>query len=199
MLGIGLALCAVEGFAQNANHGADGYKLCASCHGFKAEGNQLVNAPALGGLESWYLERQIRNFRDGIRGTAAGDASGQAMAQMMKGLDDEEIADIVAHIATLPQADSDTTITGDIENGRVKYMPCAACHGVRGEGNPALNAPALAGTDDWYQFAQLKKFKDGTRGTVDGDVYGQQMVPMVNALEDDQAMRDVVAYINSLR
>ena len=60
------------------------------------------------------------------------------------------------------------------------------------------STPALAHLDDWYQVLQLEKFRDGRRGSATGDVYGQQMVPMASALPDSNAIRDVVAYINSL-
>ena len=83
-LGICLALSAVDAAAQTVAHGADEYKLCASCHGFRGEGNVLVNAPALGGQESWYLKRQIMNFRSGVRGADDSDAHSRSMALITK-------------------------------------------------------------------------------------------------------------------
>lgn len=186
--------------AADVERGASRYKLCASCHGFKGEGNKLVNAPSLAGQESWYLERQIRNFRDGVRGTAAEDVNGKAMAQMTAGIDsDEEIADIVAYIGKLPIPAPAPTLAGDAAGGKALYTACAACHGQNAEGNATLNAPALAGTDDWYQLAQLQKFKTGMRGTDSRDTYGQQMAPMAAVLADKDAMKNVIAYINSLQ
>lgn len=199
-LTVGLALFAAESLAQNVAHGAEDYKLCASCHGFKGEGNALVNAPALASQEDWYLDRQIRNFRDGIRGTSKDDVHGQAMALMTRGLKtDEMIADIVAYIGKLPAPNLQETVDGDAARGKTHYSACAACHGAAGEGNPALNAPALATTDDWYQERQLTLFKAGHRGAHAKDIYGQQMRPMAGVLVDDAAIRDVVSYINSLK
>ena len=199
VLGAALLACSTFAFGQDASRGADGYKLCASCHGFKGEGNQLVNAPQLAGQEDWYLERQLMNFRDGIRGGSEDDAHGQSMAVMTRGLaSDSDIADIVAHIGTLPKGTAESTVDGDAGKGQSLYTTCIACHGAKAEGNEALNAPALAGMDDWYQLAQLMKFKSGKRGAADGDTYGAQMVPTVNVLADEQAMKDVIAYINSL-
>ncbi len=199
-LGFGLALFSPAGLAQDAAHGAAEYKLCASCHGFKGEGNQLVNAPALAGQEDWYLERQLRNFRDGVRGASDGDTHGKAMAQMTLSLTtDEKIADVVAYINTLPVANPAVTIDGDSSKGQAQYAPCVACHGANGKGNPALNAPSLVGIDDWYQLRQLQAFKDGRRGAHPEDTYGQQMQPMAGVLADDDAMRDVVSYVSTLR
>lgn len=199
-LAIGLALFAAQGQAQNVEHGAEGYKLCAGCHGFKGQGNPLVNAPALASQEDWYLERQIKNFRDGVRGANSDDQHGYLMAQMARGLDsDEDIADIVAYIGKLPAPESRNNVEGDAGKGKNLYATCAACHGVNAKGNQSLNAPALTTTGDWYQLRQLKLFKEGLRGAAADDIYGQQMRPMADILADDAAMEAVVSYINSLK
>ena len=196
---LGLGLFAMPASAQDADDGAEGYKLCAGCHGFSGEGNQIVDAPSIAGRESWYLERQIRNFRDGLRGHSADDVAGRNMAAMMAGLtSDEDIQDIVAYIERLPEPTHEPTVDGDAGNGQTVYATCIACHGANGEGNAALNSPALTGIEDWYQLAQLEKFRNGTRGADPADVYGMQMAPMARALGDEQAMMDVIAYIASL-
>ncbi|MEE8157339.1 MAG: c-type cytochrome, partial [Gammaproteobacteria bacterium] len=59
--------------------------------------------------------------------------------------------------------------------------------------------PALAGQHDWYTVRQLQYFKDGIRGTASGDTFGAQMRPMAMTLADEQAMKDVAAYINTLK
>ena len=52
------------------------------------------------------LDAQIRNFRDGVRGSSADDEHGHTMALMSQGLEsDEQIADIVAYIQTLKKSD----------------------------------------------------------------------------------------------
>jgi len=56
----------------------------------------------------------------------------------------------------------------------------------------------LAGQNDWYLITQLKNFVAGYRGRHEDDLYGQQMLAMVGTLTDEAAIRDVVAYINSL-
>lgn len=197
--GIVLILCNVGAFAQDARQGADDYKLCAGCHGFKGEGNHLVNAPKLTGLQGWYLERQISHFRDGVRGVAEGDDDGHSMALMASALtSDRDVADIVAYIATLPELPARPTLDGDVARGESLYATCAACHGAAAEGSEMTNSPSLAGMDDWYQLAQLQKFRRGQRGSAAADIYGSQMAPMASLLADEQAMLDVIAYIRSL-
>ena len=45
---------------------------------------------------------------------------------------------------------------------------------------------------------QLKKLKSRIRGGDPRDATGQQMVPMAGMLADEQAMKDVIAYIGTL-
>jgi cytochrome c oxidase subunit 2 len=87
---------------------------------------------------------------------------------------------------------------GDPEKGRALYGVCAACHGPKAEGMRELNAPALAGREDWYLARQIENFKKGIRGAHPDDVYGRQMAPMAQVLADTQAIEDVVAYLTSL-
>ncbi|MEY4642985.1 MAG: hypothetical protein RLZZ227_2979 [Pseudomonadota bacterium] len=87
---------------------------------------------------------------------------------------------------------------GDAERGKTLYATCGACHGANGEGLEALNAPKLAGQEEWYVVRQLQNFKNGIRGNNPKDTYGMQMAPMSQTLVDDQAMQDVAAYIRTL-
>ena len=86
----------------------------------------------------------------------------------------------------------------DHEAGRALYAPCIACHGASAEGNPALNSPALAGQSAAYISRQLGHFRTGLRGSVEGDTFGAQMVPMARLLADDTAVEHVAAYLASL-
>ena len=61
-----------------------------------------------------------------------------------------------------------------------------------------MKAPRAAGIDDWYLARQLQNFKTGVRGQHPTDHYGKQMGLMADILQDDQAVNDLVAYINTL-
>ena len=91
-----------------------------------------------------------------------------------------------------------TMAAGDPAKGQALFATCGACHGANAEGMEALNAPKLAGQEEWYIVRQLQNFKTGVRGSNPKDVYGMQMAPMSQLLTDDQAMADVAAYIKSL-
>jgi cytochrome c oxidase subunit 2 len=75
---------------------------------------------------------------------------------------------------------------------------CAYCHGADGQGIEAMKAPRAAGINDWYLERQLQNFKTGVRGEHPTDHYGKQMTLMAEILQDDQAVKDVVAYLNTL-
>ena len=172
---------------------------CAACHGASGEGNPALKAPALAGQQTAYLQRQLQNFRDGARGTAAGDSGGAMMAPMAKALADEAAVEAVAiYLASLPPAAVSNSATGDVVHGGKLYQSkCGACHGGKGEGNPALNAPRLTGQSDSYLQTQFDNFKQGKRGYSQQDRFGRQMKMMANSLNDAE-LQDVLAYLNSL-
>src|SRR5229473_3410012 len=62
----------------------------------------------------------------------------------------------------------------------------------------AQTRAAVAGDAAWYLTRQLQDFKLGIRGGSEKDTYGKQMVAFAATLADDTAIKNVVAYINSL-
>jgi cytochrome c oxidase subunit 2 len=88
-------------------------------------------------------------------------------------------------------------VDGYAKDGQKSYVTCAACHGSDGRGNQAMNAPRLAGMSDWYLITQLNNFKHGIRGAHPKDMYGPQMASMAATLANDQAIDNLVSYINT--
>jgi len=88
-----------------------------------------------------------------------------------------------------------TVFAADAAAGKTAYAVCAACHGPQGEGNPAMNAPRLAGQEGWYIKRQLEHFRAGLRGTAPGDTNGMQMKPMAMAVSDPVAVDNLIAFI----
>lgn len=172
---------------------------CVTCHGVELKGNPSVDAPNLSVLSAWYLERQLLNFKQGLRAPPGSpDIIGREMQPMAAHLDEESLQKVIKFIASVPKQSTPPTINGDIEQGKVLYQTCAGCHGQQGEGNPLLNAPRLTGQSDWYLVRQLENFKTGKRGAIPGDTEGAQMRTAVGALKDKEAYHNVVSYINSL-
>jgi len=174
--------------------------VCTVCHGAAAEGNSTLNAPKLTGLSATYLERQLRHFKNGVRGKAKGDRFGSQMQTMAATLDDAGVVNVAAYIASLPEPvkKPKPKVKGDAQAGAALYTNCSTCHGAAGEGNDALGAPSLAGQSDWYLLRQLNNFMKGVRGSDPSDTYGRQMQPMATLLSDKKSQRNVVAHINTL-
>lgn len=85
----------------NVSAGEGIYQTCESCHGTEGQGIWALNAPRVAGMSDWYLAQQLKNFRDGIRGTHRQDFYGQQMAMMSDLFHDEEnINDVIAYINT---------------------------------------------------------------------------------------------------
>jgi len=175
------------------------YDVCAGCHGFLAEGNPLVAAPQLAGLDANYLARQMRNFLGGIRGYETEDVNGHRMATMAEAVrSDRDLEDLVAYIGTLPGTERAPSIDGDTVRGQQAYAACAACHGADARGNSALSSPGLAGLDDWYVVEQLRLFAEGLRGMHPSDTYGQQMRTLAPSFADERTREDLARYIRTL-
>jgi cytochrome c553 len=185
---------------SSTENGKTLYGVCASCHGADGGGNKALNAPRISGQKAWYIARQLTNFKSGIRGSHEKDIYGQQMRPMSMTLaNDQMVADVSAYVSTLKSLASPPTIKGDATAGKAAYAICASCHGANGEGNKALNAPAIAGQNDWYIVRQLYNFKNGIRGVDPKDSYGQQMRPMAMILPDDKAINNIAAYISTLK
>jgi cytochrome c oxidase subunit 2 len=174
------------------------YATCAACHGAKAEGNPLLHAPKLAGQGEWYLQRQLSYFKYGVRGSNERDVFGKVMAPMASLLvDDAAIANVSAFIASLPDTAAPNTVKGNASIGKSLFVStCSTCHGQNGQGVRLMQAPKLKGMSDWYMATQLKNFKQGFRGAHAKDEYGPQMALMAAILKDEQAINDLMAYIN---
>jgi cytochrome c oxidase subunit 2 len=185
--------------APDAAAGRTLYATCAACHGANGEGNAELNAPKLAGQGTWYLKRQLANFKQGARGTHDKDAFGKMMAPMTAVLPDEAAIDAVsAYIRSLPDRPATPTVKGDAGRGKQRFATCGACHGADGNGIQAMNAPRLKGMSDWYMVTQLRNFREGIRGGHAQDMHGSQMHLIAAMLADDRAVADIVAYINAL-
>lgn len=174
------------------------YQLCTQCHGQQLEGNSEIAAPAVAGLPAWYVESQLEKFKAGVRGTHFDDIAGMRMRPMAMSLTAADIKTVAGKVADMAPHATPPLLDGDPARGKTLYAPCTACHGPVAAGNQQLSAPPLTQSPDWYLFTQLKNFKHGVRGANPKDITGAQMRPMAQGLADEQAMRDVIAYIGTL-
>lgn len=166
--------------------------FCNRCHGLQGEGNVGLEAPLIAGMASWYVEKQLQNFRTDVRGTHPKDMPGMRMRPMARALYPEsDVKAIADYVAAMPIRGAQMAIKGaDTEKGKAAYALCMGCHGPDAKGVQAIGGPGLAGQSDWYLLTQLKNFKAGIRP-------GPLMQPMVAAMDED-TMRNLAAYLGSL-
>lgn len=174
------------------------YQPCVACHGPAGEGDPAVGAPALAGQQAAYLARQLRYFKAGMRGAHPDDSRGAPMRAMALPLGDADIDALATWLAQLPPPQVAPVGSADLQHGNDYYQAkCGACHGPRAEGNPGLNAPALAWLDAAYLRRQFENFQRGLRGTHPEDIYGRQMKMMSTTLPDDATLDDIIAFMHS--
>ena len=174
-------------------------KACVACHGQKAEGNMLLQAPSLRGLHKEYIMRQLNNFKSGARGAHKEDVNGITMSANAKVLSDGDIEKLATELSALSPLKNASTVAGSPHEGKEKFVTCQACHGADLKGNVQLNAPPLIGLQDWYIVNQLKKFQKSIRASSpETDPIGFTMNAFSNMLANESEIRNVAAYIVSV-
>ncbi len=113
--------------------------------------------------------------------------------------DEAAMNNVIAYLDAQPDVPAATTVSGDVGRGEELWSLCTSCHGSEAQGIWALNAPRMSGMDDWYLERQLNNFKAGIRGAHPADHHGEQMAFMARTLADEQTIKDLVAYVNTLR
>lgn len=200
-LGLAIALCGAAAGAEDNERGQNVYELCVQCHGEQGGGSALALAPAIAGLGEWYVKGQLEKFRSGIRGLHAKDIAGlrmYPMSQMLK--NDEDLAAVARYVANLPPANPAPTLSGgDAARGKARYATCAGCHGNKAQGVQPLGS-ALTRLNDWYLLSSLEKYKAGIRPADPArDPQAAVMIGLTAIFPDEQSMKDVIAYIETLR
>lgn len=138
------------------------FTACQDCHRKDASGRANGVFPRLAGQHASVLLKQISDIRGGRR-------NNPSMQPLVAGLGRNEIADVVSYIQSLPVAPSNGKGPGDaVTRGRQLYeRDCAACHGARGEGEPARFYPMVAAQHYRYLLREVFSIRDGDRGNSD--------------------------------
>lgn len=171
------------------------FTTCAGCHGNSGEGRAEMFAPALAGQDPAYLIRQLRLFRAGERGKPEDRHGFQMHGRGMALPGDRGVRDVVSYIATLPVPRPADAAARPDPKAAALYETCAACHGARGEGNPDVGAPRLAGLSRAYIATQLGNFRSGLRGSDPNDAPAAAMAATAKQLPNDAAVAAVAAYV----
>ena len=137
---------------------------CAHCHGVDGQDSSQFY-PRIAAQNRVYLEKQLRNFRDGIRAS-------DVMNDMASDLSDDQIVALAAFFSEQPvQAHRVRTSRKSLEavgyyiyhegNEYSQIPPCSDCHGDTAAGDETL--PRLAGQHRRYVVEQLQAFGERTR------------------------------------
>lgn len=200
ILALGLAACDATPPPAGITRGAELFETCQPCHGETASGNPDIAAPAIAGLPQWYIEAQLQSFQQGWRGKHAEDLAGLRMRPMALTLNREgDIPSVAQYVSSLAPTFAPSTLNGNAGAGAVLYeQVCTACHGPAGLGDEVLHSPPIVQLPDWYLVQELHNFRLGARGADPADTWGITM--RANTLVmTDQAMADVIAYVQTLR
>lgn len=138
--------------------------VCSACHGSKGIS---INPewPHLAGQHAIYFIKQLRDFKQGAR-------QGTVMGPLVANLTEEDMRDIAAYYAQLPDLPTSTTPGKSLSRGEVLYRQgelqhhitaCITCHGPDGKGNAEAGFPLLRGQSMLYTIQQLQSFKSGQR------------------------------------
>ena len=93
-------------------------------------------------------------------------------------------------VAVLLAATAEVARAGDVEAGRQKSAPCAACHGPDGNATRP-GVPSIAGQPNFFTHWQLIKYRDGRRKDP------QMSAPAENLSDTDMA--DLAAFYETQR
>lgn len=131
---------------------------CAGCHGI--DGNSLnPDIPSLAGHPAKYLEKAIKDYRDGKR-------RDYLMSAAVKKMKDSTILNLAAYYAKQTPASHATVKDGGrfdpIGDGKKIAAACDGCHGKNGNSEkPGI--PSLTGMHVKYLASATKEYRDGAR------------------------------------
>ncbi len=176
--------------ATEANTAVGVYaQICAACHGPVGEGKPELHSPSIAGLPVWYLEEQLQKFRSGARGFHPEDLPGQQMRAISLTLTDAQITEAAAAVSEMPMRPTEAPASPDfnLEAARYRYAnECMECHRYNGRGEIAFRSAPLVSLDQAYLRRQLDNYRNGRRGSSEGDLYGAKMVALTERFTDEE-------------
>ncbi len=141
--------------------------FCASCHGVAGEA-LTMNWPSLQGQREEYTYKMLLDYQAKLR---AEDERALLMVTAAKPLSKQDMADLAAFYAAQPLPRMQNGEDNEVAHKLVRkgdptrlITPCAACHGLHGEGG-VNETPALAGLSPDYFIRTMKLYREGIRNS----------------------------------
>jgi cytochrome c553 len=181
-----LLLTSVPALAYDAEAGRQkAEEICAPCHG-KGGISEQPTVPSIGGQWNDYVVLALYQYR-------AGHRPSEIMAPLAAPLSDNDLGNLAAYYSSLkPWAPTHQASAEAIAVGPTltQQRLCVQCHALGLPGQQSI--PRIAGQQIEYLIAQLKGFRAGTRGDIDGN--------MSSAVKDltDAEIATLADYISGL-
>ena len=168
--------------------------VCGVCHGVNGNSKNPM-FPRLAGQKAWYLEQQLKEFRNHTRGDAYAVSYMWGMASHLSNGTITALAKYFSHQKTGPGTPSPPVVVA--EGGRFYHRgipsqgvpACAACHGPNGLGT--AHFPRVAGQHAEYIMKQLNAFKTNMR-----DVFVMHGITMTLHPKQEKAIADYLASLS---
>ena len=167
--------------------------VCGTCHG--VDGNSINPMfPRLAGQKAWYIEQQLKEFRDHTRGDPYAVAYMWGMASQLSNATIDALAQYFSSQTTGPGKPHSPAVIAEGSEIFHHGVPsqgvpaCAACHGPDALGSAQF--PRLAGQHAEYILKQLASFQSNMRDVA-------IMHGVAQTLHKGQ-MRAVADYLESL-
>ena len=158
-------------------------EVCSACHG-KAGLSEQPTVPSLAGQHDDYVVLALYQFR-------AGHRPSELMAPMAAPLTNDDLGNLAAYYSALrPWQPERKTSAAAAGPALTRKNNCVQCHGPGLAGQDSV--PRIAGQKIEYLKAQLRAFRAGSRGDIDGN-----MTSAVSQLSDGDI--DILAdYVSGL-
>lgn len=164
--------------------------ICQTCHG--EDGNSAATEiPKLAGQFAAYIQKQVNDFKSGIRKDPVMSEMAVTVAS------DQDLLDIAAYFASQKQMKGAEPIHNMA--GRARYMGsitgCRTCHGQGGKNLASINPmnPVINGQHKDYLVKQLKNYKNHTRVSESGAA-----MSLITGYMTEKDIEDVASYVSGL-
>ena len=154
---IGVALTHAVSAAGDPHAGKSKFATCAGCHAIPGYANAYPSypVPRLGGQHPDYVVAALKDYQAGARQHPTMHANAFP-------LNEQDIQDIAAYVASIKPVAQPQPIRGNPAAGQARSAACMACHGP--DGNSAIPIyPRLAGQYEGYLRKALTDYQNGGR------------------------------------
>lgn len=169
--------------AGSVDSGTEPYERCALCHGLFGDTGR-TKFPKLAGQNAAYLEKQIHDFKNGLRSNDGGQ-----MSTVVTEIEESQIAEIVYWFSTQSPPDAIDS-TNPIGESLFNNIGCSSCHFEQMRDDSIM--PLLSAQHPEYLAKQMRELRDGIRTGEHTGVMRQQLETL-----SDAAIISIAGYLAS--